>query len=218
MGRRGTAPPGGQAAEVARAAFDRTLEPYFTELLQAARREVRYRVALGQLEPNNPGPEQLLGIALQRAWRERSKWPSSVGIKAWVIAALFRTADTLAAHLAERDQRTTELLPEEVAPDPRYEDDEEEFWESHELAYPRDSVVFSGGGDRGGDRADPAADDDELAGTLSPHEREVLLMHEVHKVGLDEVALALGVSPTEAEDLLASARRRVAAAAANAGR
>ena len=47
---------------------------------------------------------------------------------------------------------------------------------------------------------------------LSSREREVLLMHEVHGVPLQEVALALGIPPTEAEGFLASARRRVRAA------
>jgi DNA-directed RNA polymerase specialized sigma24 family protein len=37
-------------------------------------------------------------------------------------------------------------------------------------------------------------------------------MHKVHGVALQEVALALGILPTEAERLLASARRRLRAA------
>src|SRR5712664_3478982 len=55
-------------------------------------------------------------------------------------------------------------------------------------------------------------DDDEFVGWRAPREREVLLMHEVHGVPLQEVAMALGIPPTEAEGLLASARRRVRAA------
>jgi DNA-directed RNA polymerase specialized sigma24 family protein len=43
-------------------------------------------------------------------------------------------------------------------------------------------------------------------------ERQVLLMHEVHGVALREVALALAIPPAEAEQLLASARRRLRAA------
>jgi hypothetical protein len=69
----------------------------------------------------------------------------------------------------------TELLPEEVEPDPLYDDgdDEEDFWQSHELDYPRNSEVFSGSVDRV--REDPA-NEDEFVGLLAPREREVLLM------------------------------------------
>jgi DNA-directed RNA polymerase specialized sigma24 family protein len=38
------------------------------------------------------------------------------------------------------------------------------------------------------------------------------LMHEVHAVALKEVALALGIAPTDAQNLLARARRRIRAA------
>jgi DNA-directed RNA polymerase specialized sigma24 family protein len=77
------------------------------------------------------------------------------------------------------------------------------------LLYPRNAQVFSGTVDR--PREDAAADD-EFVGLLPPREREVLLMHEVHGVPLQEVALALGITLGEAEDLLASARRRIRAA------
>lgn len=200
------APQGGQAAHAEREAFNHALAPYFSELLQAAQREVRHRLALGQFAPDNPTPEQLLDVALQRAWRERRRLSPALGIKALALASLFRTSEALGAREAERSRRMTELLPEEVEPDPLYQEDDEDFWQSHELEYPRNSQVFSGTVDDA--REDPA-DDDELAGRLAPREREVLLMHEVHRVGLQEVALALGIAPAEAERLLASARRRV---------
>ena len=52
-----TAPLERQAAE--REAFDHALEPYFPELLQAAQREVRHRLTLGEFAPDDPMPEQL---------------------------------------------------------------------------------------------------------------------------------------------------------------
>jgi DNA-directed RNA polymerase specialized sigma24 family protein len=68
--------------------------------------------------------------------------------------------------------------------------------------------VFSGTADAA---QEDVANDDELVGRLAPREREreVLLMHEVHGVAAQEVALALGIPPTEAQQLLASARRRL---------
>jgi hypothetical protein len=46
--------------------------------------------------------------------------------------ARFRTGEAVGAREAERSRTMTELLPEEVEPDPRYQDDED-FWQSHEL-------------------------------------------------------------------------------------
>jgi len=203
-----TAPPWRQAAQADRQAFDRALAPTYRELLQAAQREMRHRLTLGQFAPDNPTPEQLLDMALQRVWRERRRLSSTLGIKAFALASIFRTAEALAAREDERSRTTTELFPEEVEPDPLYENDDD-FWQSHELEYPKNSQVFSGTVDRA---REDVAEEDEFVGWLAPREREVLLMHEVHGVPLQEVALALGITPAEAEGLLASARRRVRAA------
>jgi hypothetical protein len=42
-------------------------------LPQAARREVPYRLSLSQFAPDDRTPEQLLDMALQRAWPERMR-------------------------------------------------------------------------------------------------------------------------------------------------
>jgi RNA polymerase sigma factor (sigma-70 family) len=208
-----TAPQYGQAAQAGRDAFDRALAPCYAELLQAAQREVRHRLAFGQFAPNDPTPEQLLDIALQKAWRERRRPSPALGIKAWALASIFRTGEALGAREAARRRRMTELLPEEVEPDPLYQEDDEEFWQSYELDYPRDAEVFSGTVDRA---REDAANDDELVGRLAPRERQVLLMHEVHGVALREIALALGIPPAKVDLLLASARRRLHAAGTTA--
>jgi hypothetical protein len=67
-----------QAARAERDAFDRALAPRYAELLRAAQREVRHRLALGQFAPDDPTPEQLLDIALQQAWRERRRLSQDV--------------------------------------------------------------------------------------------------------------------------------------------
>src|SRR6202049_532621 len=203
-----TAPPWRQAAQADRQAFDRALAPTYPELLQAAQRELRHRLTLGQFAPDNPTPEQLLDMALQRVWRERQRLSSTLGIKAFALASIFRTAEALAAREDERSRTTPQHVPQEVEPDPPYENDDD-FWQSHELEYPKNSQVFSGTVDRA---REDVAEEDEFVGWLAPREREVLLMHEVHGVPLQEVALALGITPAEAEGLLASARRRVRAA------
>jgi hypothetical protein len=54
-----------------------------------------------------------------------------LGIKAWALTAIFRTGEASGAREAERSRTMTELLIEEVEPDPLYESDED-FWQSHE--------------------------------------------------------------------------------------
>jgi RNA polymerase sigma factor (sigma-70 family) len=203
------APQRGEAAHAEREAFDRALAPVYAELLQAAQREVRYRLTLGQFAPDNPTPEQLLDMALQRAWRQRRHPSPPPGIKALALASIFRTGEMLAARREQRDKTQTELLPEEVEPDPLYQEDDEDFWQSHELDYPRNSEIVSGMAERA---PEGSADEDEFVGRLAPREREVLLMHEMHGVPLQEVALSLGISRAEAERLLENARGRVRAA------
>jgi DNA-directed RNA polymerase specialized sigma24 family protein len=199
----------GQDANAEREAFDRALSPYFPELLQAAQREVRHHMTLGQFAPDDPTPEQLLEMALQRAWQERTRLSPALGIKTLALASIFRMGEVLAARRDERLRKTAELLPEEVEPDPLYEEDDEEFWQSHELDYPRNVRMFSGTVDR---PREDATSDDELVGLLAPREREVLLMHGVHGVALPEVASAVGIPLAEAERLLVSARNRLDAA------
>ncbi len=81
------------------------------------------------------------------AWRERRRLSPALGIKAWALASIFRTAEALGAREDGRSRTMTEFLPEEVEPDPLYEDDED-FWQSHELEYPKNAEVFSGTVDR----------------------------------------------------------------------
>jgi len=107
-----TAPPWRQAAQADRQAFDRALAPTYPELLQAAQRELRHRLTLGQFAPDNPTPEQLLDMALQRVWRERRRLSPTLGIKAFALASIFRTAEALAAREDGRSRTTTELFPE----------------------------------------------------------------------------------------------------------
>jgi DNA-directed RNA polymerase specialized sigma24 family protein len=189
-----------------RDAFDRAIAPYHGELLQAARREVRHRRTLGQFGPDNPTPEELLDLALRETWRQRQRLSAGLGIKALALAAIFLTGEALGERAAARERRTAELLPEEVEPDPIYQEDDEEFWHSYELEYPKSAQVFSGDVD---ETPDEATNDDELVGRLAPRERQVLLMHEAHGVSLPEIALALGIPLAEAQHLLARARRRL---------
>jgi DNA-directed RNA polymerase specialized sigma24 family protein len=54
-----------------RAAFQATVAPHLVELLEAARRELRYRVALGNFGATDLTAEELVGEVLLRAWQDR---------------------------------------------------------------------------------------------------------------------------------------------------
>ena len=69
-----------------RAAFDRLAASHLDELLRAARRELRYRGALGQFGPDDLSPEELVGETLVRAWDDRHRRPALLGTRAWLLA------------------------------------------------------------------------------------------------------------------------------------
>jgi RNA polymerase sigma-70 factor (ECF subfamily) len=193
-----------------RAAFQATVAPHLEELLGAARRELSYRVALGNFGADDLTPEELVGEALLRAWQDRYRRPSSLGVKVWLLALLFRVARDLARREAGLRRIPTESLEALVPPEPIYDDDEE-FWEW----YQPDEVT------RWEDVVDApamtpeemAAADEQLTRTPDPRAREVFLLYELHRVPLSETAFAVGLSVTETARLLEEARRDLGVAA-----
>lgn len=73
-----------------RATFQALVSPYADELLRAARREIAYRCAVGDLTPDAITPEDLVGDTLIRAWQDRHRRPASLGVRPWLIGLLYR--------------------------------------------------------------------------------------------------------------------------------
>jgi RNA polymerase sigma-70 factor, ECF subfamily len=193
-----------------RAAFQATVAPHLEELLGAARRELSYRVALGNFGADDLTPEELVGEALLRAWQDRYRRPSSLGVKVWLLALLFRVARDLARREAGLRRIPTESLEALVPPEPIYDDDEE-FWEWYqpdELTRWEDVVEAPAMTPE-----EMAAADERLTRTTDPRAREVFLLYKLHRVPLSETALALGLSVTETARLLEEARRDLGVAA-----
>jgi RNA polymerase sigma-70 factor (ECF subfamily) len=187
-----------------RAAFQATVAPHLEELLGAARRELSYRVALGNFGADDLTPEELVGEALLRAWQDRYRRPSSLGVKVWLLALLFRVARDLARREAGLRRIPTESLEALVPPEPIYDDDEE-FWEWYqpdEMTRWEDVVEAPTMTPE-----EQAATDEELTRTLDPRAREIFLLCELNRVPLTEAALALGISVEEGTRLLEEARR-----------
>lgn len=201
------APPARDAAPHGdRAAFQAAVAPYRAELFAAARRELRYRIALGQLAADDLTPAELVGETLLRAWRDRRRRPPHLGVKAWLLALLLRVGREIAAREARLRRRATVSLEAPPPPAPIYDDDEE-FWEWYQPdeATRWEDVVAA-------DVAVPeevATADEELIRGLDPHMREMFLLCELHRLPLDEAAAALGLPLAEAARLLEEARRRL---------
>jgi RNA polymerase sigma-70 factor (ECF subfamily) len=184
-----------------REAFRAAVTPHLGELLRAARHEVRYRVALGDFEPNDPTAEELVGEVLIRAWR-----PPSVRLSVWLLALSYLVARELARREARLRRMPTESLEHSVPAEPIYDDDEE-FWEWYqpdEMTRWEDVVEAPTMTPE-----EEAWTDEELTRTLDPLAREVFLLCELHRVPLSEAAQALGIGLDDAARLLEEARRHL---------
>jgi DNA-directed RNA polymerase specialized sigma24 family protein len=188
-----------------RAAFEAAVASYIGELLDAAKRELRYRRAVGDFGPDDLTAEELVGEVLIRAWYDRRRRPPSLAVRTWLLALLFRVAKSL----AQRERRFRKLasisLEAPTPPEPIYDDDEE-FWEWYQ---PDDLTRWEDVVDA--PVATPeavAAADEELVRGVDPAQREAFLLFELYRVPLPEVAVALGRSVKEAARLIEEARNR----------
>jgi RNA polymerase sigma-70 factor (ECF subfamily) len=185
------------------AEFSASVAPYVGELLDAARREVNYRVALGDLGPDDLGPEELVGETLARAWRDRDRRPASLSLRPWLLALMHRVSESI----VRREKRLRKLAPvslERAVPPPPIYDDDEEFWEWYQ---PDDMTKWE----------DVAAEPEDLTPeevvqaeeelrSLAPRPRLAWLLRHVHRLTVPEIAQALGVNLEEAARLIAEAR------------
>jgi RNA polymerase sigma-70 factor (ECF subfamily) len=196
------------SAQDERAAFDRLVGSHLDELLRAARRELRYRIALGQLSRDDLSPEELVGETLARAWDDRHRRPALLGTRAWLLALLHRVAESI----ARREMRFRRLAPVSLEarppPEPFYDDDES-FWEWYQ---PDDMTRWE---DLVAEPSqltpDDVVDAEERLRSLAPRERLVYVLHDVHRLTPKEIAQAVGAPPEEVLRLLEKARRHAAA-------
>lgn len=190
-----------------RAAFDRLVAPHLDELLRAARRELRYRITLGELGRDDLSPEELVGETLLRAWNDRHRRPALLGTRAWLLALLYRVADSIARREARFRRLAPVSLEAKPPPEPFYDDDES-FWEWYqpdEVTRWEDLVA-----EPGQLTPDEVVDAEESLRSLAPRERLVYVLHDVHRLTPKEIAQVLGTPPEEVLRLLEKARRHAA--------
>jgi RNA polymerase sigma-70 factor (ECF subfamily) len=187
-----------------RAAFQAAISPHLKELFKAAQRELRYRVALGDLGPQDLVPGELVGELLARGWRDRQHRPSHLSLRTWLLTLLFRVTADIVRNEARFKNLPSVSLEEPVPPEPRYDDDESflEWYQPDELTRWEDVVDGASVTPE-----DAAAADEEFTRAIEPRAREAFLMHDLHGVPLEEIAVAFDVSLSEAAELLVEGRR-----------
>lgn len=196
------APPQGEAQ--GRDAFRAQVEPHLGELLSAAKHELEYRQAVGDLTLDDLTAEELVGEALARAWRDRHRRPPLLGLRPWLLGLLFRVADSLARQEARRREAAAVSLEAPVPPEPP--DDDESFWEWYQ---PDESTRW--------EDVIPAAaaTPEQIVAALERKEgralprtaQRLLLLTGVHRLSVAEAASALHIPAAEATRLLEEAHR-----------
>ena len=191
-----------------REAFRKLVEPYLNELMRAARREIRYHIALGDIKPEDITPEELVGETLIKAWEQRHRRPPQLSIKGWLLGIQHRVLQRFIQHEKQWRRMWAISLDAPVPPEPIYDDDES-FWEWYQ---PDDFTKWE---DVIPDRALTPEDmiefEEEETYALEPVTRQVLILHDEHKLSLPEVAYILNLSVEEAGKRLVSARDEVRA-------
>ncbi|QXD13774.1 RNA polymerase sigma factor [Rhodocaloribacter litoris] len=190
-----------------RAAFNRLVEPHLNELLRAARRDIGYHRFMKDLLPADLTPEELVGETLVRAWYSRREKPEAVRLRAWLLGTQHRVLQKL----IEREKTNRALwavsLEAPLPPEPLY-DDEESFWEWYQ---PDDITKWEDVFPDDVPLPDEQLADEEAIDRLATVPRQALLLRDVHKLTIPEVAYALQLSVAETVTILREAREQVRA-------
>jgi RNA polymerase sigma-70 factor (ECF subfamily) len=181
-----------------RDAFQRLVGPHLDELFAAARRDIRYHSAVGDLREDEISPEEVVGETLLRAWRDRHRRPQGLDIRPWLLGLQFRVL----TRIVRQEQVLRKLVSvslEAPAPAEPIYDDDESFWEWYqpdEMLRWEDIVPA----DVTAEVAEPAVFEREVPG-LSALARQVLVLRHVHRFSVGEIASGLGLSARRIAEL-----------------
>lgn len=190
-----------------RDAFRRMVAPHVPELLTAALRELRYHMALDDIDVHDLTAPEIVGEALTRAWRDRRHRPAEVSMRAWLLSEVLKTAESVIRRESRQKRELTTNSIDDLVPTEPVHSYEEPF----ELA-PLEEVLNAPFTTEGQGESEMA----RFAHALPRRVRHVFIMHEFHQVPLHEIAILVGVSELEAERLLVGAKSRGGGVASNA--
>jgi DNA-directed RNA polymerase specialized sigma24 family protein len=146
------------------------VNPLLGELRDAAKRELNYLTAVGDLPADAIAPDELVDEVLALAWNHRQRKPDGVEVKAWLFALMYQRLERLAAE--NEDDAVEELhLPdeevEEVISDPG--------------PTPEELVLLL----------------EEEPLLLDQNSRRVLLMHDLYGISVRQISAITDRSPRE---------------------
>jgi DNA-directed RNA polymerase specialized sigma24 family protein len=165
------------------AEFWRLVNPLLEEFKDAARRELNYLIAIGDVTPDSVTPEELVDEVLAVAWEHRQQKPAGVELEAWLLALMYQRLARLAA--AKSEEQTVEKLHlpdeeiEEIIPDPG--------------PTPEEIVLVL--------EKEPLL--------LDQSSRRVLLMHDLYGISVRQISAITGKSPRQIAVDLIRARRTI---------
>jgi RNA polymerase sigma-70 factor (ECF subfamily) len=182
-----------------RDAFQRMVTPHVPELLKAALRELRYHIALDEIDVHDLTAPEIVGEALTRAWRDRRHRTVEVSARAWLLSEVLKTAEAVIRRESQQKRELTTNSLDELVPTEPVHGSEEPF----ELAPVEEVLNTPSATEEHGD-----SEMDRFVHAFPHRVRHVFIMHEFHRVPLHEIAVLVGISELEAEQLLVGVRSR----------
>lgn len=185
--------------------FSRSTEPLVPALREAAAHELDHFVGIGELPEDATTPEEVVGEALLRAWRQRRRKPEGTRLEAWLLGIVYRVVD----ELVHRERRRRALAEATAGQHPELPplEDENEFWQWFQ---PEDLPI--------GEPLlpEPPPTPEEIAARLGARPkmlatpaRRALWMHRRHRLELREIGAVLRRPVGEVRELVEKAAARV---------
>ena len=189
-------------------AFRRLVEPHLDELMTAARRDIAYYRALGDLVGNEITAQDLVDETLLRAWQDRFRRPRHIGLRAWLLGTQHRVLQRFLRRLRLEKMLIAVSLEAPYPPEEPIYDDEESFWEWYQ---PDDVVLWE---DAIPDETMPAEpiveiveEEAEEMRELEPQARKILSLADYHQLALEEIAWIMNLSVKRTTEILEQARQ-----------
>lgn len=181
------------------------IEPYLSELMAAAGRELRYRRAIGDLRPQDLSADELVGETLARGWRDRARKPSTLEARPWLLGLEFKVLEAI-VRSERRARRLAGISLDAPVWDPAETVDatDEEFWEWYQ---PDDVTLWEDV--IAAEDVQPEELSDERTYQLTTEERQALVLSVEHRLSVVEISSVMNLSPERTVRLIEGAQRQL---------
>lgn len=183
--------------------FRQAVEPYTDLLLNAARKDLDYYVAEGDLHEQDLTPEDVVGETLIHAWEQRETRPEGMSLRGWLLGTLHHVLRAMIAqnkqYRAEKALSLDEPIPPEVAS--RGKQTRRQYGNQPDVEITWEDVTP---GSAPADLDAPLFTNRDTF-HLDPDSRHVVMMHHEFDLPLDEVATMMDRTVEETAKLLGEA-------------